>query len=76
MASGPPFRKILISGIRGEANNGRRRYRKSHEMDLLDPGTKGRKILNKTCWEQGVYNLLMEFPNDYPLRPPKCKYHE
>jgi ubiquitin-conjugating enzyme E2 I len=31
------------------------------------PGPKG------TIWEAGFYKLVMEFPMDYPIRPPKCK---
>jgi len=30
------------------------------------PGPKG------SAWEQGIYKLFMIFPQDYPLRPPKC----
>jgi len=32
------------------------------------PGPKG------TPWEAGVYKLFMEFPPDYPLKPPKCQF--
>ena len=28
----------------------------------------------KSPWEAGVYKLYMDFPNDYPLRPPKCQF--
>ena len=29
----------------------------------------------KDCvWEKGSYKLLMEFPKDYPLKPPKCSF--
>lgn len=31
------------------------------------PGKKG------TDWEGGTYKVVMEFPEDYPSRPPKCK---
>ena len=25
-----------------------------------------------TVWEKGYFKLMMDFPNDYPLKPPKC----
>ncbi|GAA6059336.1 hypothetical protein JCM10212_005916 [Sporobolomyces blumeae] len=28
----------------------------------------------KTIWADGVYKLLMIFPEDYPSKPPKCKF--
>lgn len=28
-----------------------------------------------TDWEGGVYKLTMEFTDDYPAKPPKCKFH-
>ncbi len=27
-----------------------------------------------TDWAGGVYNLSMEFSDDYPSKPPKCKF--
>ncbi|GKY93380.1 SUMO conjugating enzyme Hus5 [Mayamaea pseudoterrestris] len=32
------------------------------------PGKKG------TDWENGVYKVQMEFSEEYPSRPPKCKF--
>mmetsp|Transcript_193 Transcript_193/g.711 ORF Transcript_193/g.711 Transcript_193/m.711 type:complete len:160 (-) Transcript_193:79-558(-) len=32
------------------------------------PGKKG------TDWEDGVYTVTMEFSEDYPSKPPKCKF--
>merc|ERR1711904_743376 len=32
------------------------------------PGKEG------TPWENGLYNLTMEFTEDYPSKPPKCKF--
>lgn len=26
----------------------------------------------KSVWEAGTYTIIMTFPTDYPLRPPKC----
>lgn len=34
------------------------------------PGKKG------TDWEGGFYPLTMEFTEDYPAKPPKCKFPE
>eukprot|EP00826_Nyctotherus_ovalis_P041648 TRINITY_DN4232_c0_g1_i18.p1 TRINITY_DN4232_c0_g1~~TRINITY_DN4232_c0_g1_i18.p1 ORF type:complete len:179 (+),score=50.38 TRINITY_DN4232_c0_g1_i18:113-649(+) len=28
----------------------------------------------KTLWEGGVYKLVIEFSEDYPNKPPKCKF--
>ena len=27
-----------------------------------------------TDWEGGVYKVIMEFPEEYPSKPPKCKF--
>jgi len=27
-----------------------------------------------TSWEGGVYKLTLEFPDDYPTKPPKCQF--
>ncbi|CAG8452658.1 453_t:CDS:2 [Acaulospora morrowiae] len=32
------------------------------------PGPKG------TPWENGMYKLVFTFPEDYPVKPPKCKF--
>lgn len=32
------------------------------------PGKEG------TDWEGGVYKLELTFPDDYPIKPPKCKF--
>eukprot|EP00801_Mesodinium_rubrum_P012164 Mrub_12249.p2 GENE.Mrub_12249~~Mrub_12249.p2 ORF type:complete len:153 (+),score=40.29 Mrub_12249:67-459(+) len=32
------------------------------------PGKKG------TLWEGGMYKLTMDFNDDYPNKPPKCKF--
>ncbi|KAG5645594.1 hypothetical protein DXG03_005732 [Asterophora parasitica] len=29
---------------------------------------------DKTPWEGGLYKLVMNFPEDYPSKPPKCKF--
>ncbi|KAH7105226.1 ubiquitin-conjugating enzyme9 [Auriculariales sp. MPI-PUGE-AT-0066] len=28
----------------------------------------------KTHWESGIFKLVMTFPEDYPAKPPKCKF--
>lgn len=28
---------------------------------------------SKTLWQGGLFKLVMEFSDDYPSRPPKCK---
>jgi ubiquitin-conjugating enzyme E2 I len=33
------------------------------------PGKKG------SLWEGGIYKLTMEFSDDYPNKPPKCKFN-
>ena len=27
-----------------------------------------------TVWEKGTYKLYLEFPQDYPLKPPRCYF--
>ena len=27
-----------------------------------------------SVWERGVFKLFMEFPRDYPLKPPRCYF--
>jgi len=28
----------------------------------------------KTAWDGGLFKLIMNFPEDYPSKPPKCKF--
>ncbi|KAL1914823.1 uncharacterized protein VTP21DRAFT_7915 [Calcarisporiella thermophila] len=42
-------------------------------LDLMNwhcgiPGKPG------TCWENGLYKLHMQFTEDYPSKPPKCRF--
>ena len=30
--------------------------------------------LQQTPWEGGTYKLKMFFPEEYPSKPPKCKF--
>ncbi len=34
------------------------------------PGVKG------SDWEEGLYKLMMDFPDDYPSSPPKCQFEK
>lgn len=36
--------------------------------DVLIPGPKG------SIWASGSYKMIMEFPKDYPLKPPRCYF--
>ncbi|KAM0754597.1 ubiquitin-conjugating enzyme 9 [Meredithblackwellia eburnea MCA 4105] len=38
------------------------------QWDVGIPGKEG------TDWASGVYKLVMTFPEDYPSKPPKCKF--
>jgi len=38
------------------------------EWEVGIPGKAG------TPWEGGLYKLSMTFPEDYPSKPPKCKF--
>lgn len=29
--------------------------------------------INKSPWDGGVYILMMDFSQGYPIKPPKCK---
>ncbi|RIB12538.1 ubiquitin-conjugating enzyme/RWD-like protein [Gigaspora rosea] len=76
-----------MSGIcKARLTEERRQWRKDHPygfyarpvktdsgLDLLNwqvgiPGKKG------TAWENGVFKMTMTFPEDYPSKPPKCKF--
>jgi len=38
------------------------------EWEVGIPGKAG------TLWENGLYKMLMSFPDEYPSKPPKCKF--
>ncbi|CAH6721218.1 SUMO-conjugating enzyme Ubc9p [[Candida] jaroonii] len=44
-------------------------------LDLTNwrAGIPGRK---DTIWEEGIYPITINFPNDYPSKPPKVKFPE
>ncbi|KAL1500255.1 hypothetical protein AB1Y20_012923 [Prymnesium parvum] len=43
----------------------------SQDMMLWDCVIPGKK---DTIWEGGMYKLIMEFTDEYPAKPPKCKF--
>mmetsp|Transcript_10241 Transcript_10241/g.25982 ORF Transcript_10241/g.25982 Transcript_10241/m.25982 type:complete len:160 (-) Transcript_10241:193-672(-) len=79
----------MSSIARGRITEERKRWRKDHphgffarpetkadgSMNLMRwkchiPGKKG------SLWEGGYYPIAIEFPEDYPQKPPKCKFPE
>eukprot|EP00916_Digyalum_oweni_P014530 GHVL01023798.1.p2 GENE.GHVL01023798.1~~GHVL01023798.1.p2 ORF type:complete len:160 (-),score=29.50 GHVL01023798.1:1928-2407(-) len=52
------------------------RYSSSEDGKGQDPMKWECKIPGKkgTNWEDGVFKLTMEFSEDYPGKPPKCKF--
>eukprot|EP00814_Leptocylindrus_danicus_P018074 CAMPEP_0116023260 /NCGR_PEP_ID=MMETSP0321-20121206/11484_1 /TAXON_ID=163516 /ORGANISM="Leptocylindrus danicus var. danicus, Strain B650" /LENGTH=161 /DNA_ID=CAMNT_0003494503 /DNA_START=94 /DNA_END=579 /DNA_ORIENTATION=+ len=78
----------MSAGIaRGRLTEERKAWRKDHPFgfhakpkakadgssDLMrwDVGIPGK---TGTDWEGGVYKVLMEFTEEYPSKPPKCKF--
>ncbi|GAA5969905.1 hypothetical protein JCM11641_008080 [Rhodosporidiobolus odoratus] len=43
----------------------------SLNLKTWDTGIPGKE---GTKWEGGVYPLTLQFPDDYPSKPPKCKF--
>ena len=66
----------------------RKNWRKEHPYGFTAkpvaiPNGDGYDLFNWNCkipgkkgshWEGGVFNLSMEFFNEYPNKPPKCKF--
>jgi hypothetical protein len=79
-----------MSGIAmGRLREERKDWRRNHPVgfwakpDTLADGsmnmfnwTAGIPGKKNTDWEGGVYKVIMEFPEDYPARPPKCKTYK
>eukprot|EP00657_Telonema_sp_P-1_P005271 TRINITY_DN22520_c0_g1_i1.p1 TRINITY_DN22520_c0_g1~~TRINITY_DN22520_c0_g1_i1.p1 ORF type:complete len:178 (+),score=35.95 TRINITY_DN22520_c0_g1_i1:148-681(+) len=77
-----------MSGIAQERlREERKQWRKEHPYGFwarLQKGADGASDLMKwdcgvpgkagTPWEDGVYKVSMEFSEDYPSKPPKCKF--
>ncbi|KAG0736423.1 hypothetical protein G6F35_008082 [Rhizopus arrhizus] len=78
----------MSSGIaRSRLMEERKQWRKDHphgfwarpgknpdnSLDLMT-WTCGIPGKDDTPWEKGVYKLVMLFPEDYPSKPPKCKF--
>ncbi|GBB92322.1 hypothetical protein RclHR1_00020025 [Rhizophagus clarus] len=74
---------ILTSRLTEE----RRQWRKDHPYGFYarpqknDDGTLNLFVWNvgipgvkDTPWENGTYKLVMFFPQEYPAKPPKCKF--
>lgn len=78
----------MSGGIaRGRLLEERKAWRKDHPVGFWArpvAGTDGSSDIFKwdagipgkagTDWEGGVYKVRMEFSDDYPSRPPKCKF--
>ncbi|KAG7352862.1 ubiquitin-conjugating enzyme [Nitzschia inconspicua] len=43
----------------------------STDIMLWEAGIPGKE---NTDWEGGVFKVTMQFPEDYPSKPPKCKF--
>ncbi|KAI8336201.1 SUMO-conjugating enzyme ubc9 [Chlamydoabsidia padenii] len=78
----------MSSGIaRGRLMEERKQWRKDHphgfwaRPEKNPDGTLNLMVWNcgipgkeKTPWENAVYKLAIMFPEDYPSKPPKCKF--
>ncbi|KEI38888.1 uncharacterized protein L969DRAFT_95055 [Mixia osmundae IAM 14324] len=73
-----------MSGIcKGRLTEERKQWRKDHPygfwarprdgLDLMEweAGIPGKE---NTPWQDGTYKVVMQFPEDYPSKPPKCKF--
>ncbi|CAG8494475.1 9890_t:CDS:2 [Ambispora gerdemannii] len=76
-----------MSGIcRARLTEERKQWRKDHPYGFYARPTKtpnGLDLMNwevgipgklGTPWEGGTYKIIMSFPEDYPSKPPKCKF--
>ncbi|KAF3353677.1 hypothetical protein VD0004_g1214 [Verticillium dahliae] len=41
------------------------------DLKVWDCGIPGKE---KTMWEKGLFKLIITFPDEYPTKPPKCKF--
>ncbi|KAI0134224.1 ubiquitin-conjugating enzyme/RWD-like protein [Xylariales sp. AK1849] len=41
------------------------------DLKVWECGIPGKE---KTMWEGGVFKMTMTFPDEYPTKPPKCKF--
>ena len=68
-------------------NQERRSWRQDHPVGFVakpENGENGTLNLSRwkceipgpkdSVWERGIYKLYMEFPKDYPLKPPRCYF--
>ena len=77
-----------MSGIaQGRLTEERKNWRKDHPPGFYArPAKSGDNSTNimiwetgipgkyGTDWEGGVYKVQMDFPDEYPSKPPKCKF--
>jgi len=76
-----------MSGIaRTRLQEERRNWRKDHPVGFYArPANRGGAVdlmkwecgipgKTNTLWKGGVFKLVMEFTEDYPSRPPKCRF--
>jgi ubiquitin-conjugating enzyme E2 I len=78
----------MSSGIaQGRLREERKQWRRDHPINFFarpvnndgesggswvwEAGIPGKKGTN---WEGGVYKVRMEFSDEYPSRPPRCKF--
>ena len=81
------IQRKMASIARARLTEERRSWRKDHPADFwarLDANPDGSQNLMRwkcgipgkkgTNWEGGVYELTVDFSEDYPHSPPKCKF--
>ena len=80
----------MSAGIaKGRLQEERKSWRKDHPIGFFaKPAAKGDGSTDlfhwtagipgkkDTDWEGGLYNVTMEFSNEYPSKPPKCEYNQ
>ncbi|KAG4305720.1 hypothetical protein PORY_000630 [Pneumocystis oryctolagi] len=87
MLENQEFNRLIEDYLGSRLQEERRLWRKDHPfgfyakpnklpdgtMDLMNwsVGIPGRP---KTNWEGGMFKLVMFFPEEYPTKPPKCKF--
>jgi ubiquitin-protein ligase len=80
--------EVMSAGIaRGRLKEERKAWRRDHPYGFyarpLAKGDGSSDIMHWECgvpgkegsdWEGGVFKVSMEFSDDYPSKPPKCKW--
>ncbi|KAI9159241.1 SUMO conjugating enzyme Hus5 [Blastocladiella emersonii ATCC 22665] len=62
------WRKDRPVGFSGGPKRNANGTRNMHEWEIGIPGKAG------TIWEGGVYKALLQFPADYPVKPPNVRF--